>query len=100
MTSLSASPELWPTIVQALERSRYFVLLASPESARSARVEQEIAWWRANRASVTLLIVLTGGELRRDHETGDSPDGFGGAAKRPRLACVRAPVGGPALGAR
>jgi hypothetical protein len=32
-TSLAATPELWPTIERALERSRYFVLLASPESA-------------------------------------------------------------------
>jgi hypothetical protein len=27
-TTLSASPELWPTIERALERSRHFILLA------------------------------------------------------------------------
>lgn len=44
VTSLSASPELWPTIERALERSRYFILLASPESARSVWVEREVKW--------------------------------------------------------
>jgi WD40 repeat protein len=65
-TSLSASPELWPTIEEALRRSSYFVLVASPDAARSVWVEQEIAWWRAHRSSATLLIVLSDGELRWD----------------------------------
>src|SRR4051794_27390455 len=63
-TSLSASPELWPTIERALERSSYFVLLASPESASSPWVDQEVLWWRGHRPAGTLLIALTGGELR------------------------------------
>lgn len=41
-TSLSASPELWPSIEHALATSRYFVLLASPEAARSRWVDQEV----------------------------------------------------------
>jgi hypothetical protein len=34
-TSLAVSPELWPMIETALSTWRYFLLLASPESARS-----------------------------------------------------------------
>jgi hypothetical protein len=33
--SLSANPHLWQSIQDALDASRFFVLLASPESARS-----------------------------------------------------------------
>ena len=36
-TSLSATPQLWPSIEQALGKSRYFVLLASAEAAASKR---------------------------------------------------------------
>ena len=55
--------EFWPTIERALERSRYFILLAS---AASAWVEREVAWWREHRGVDSLLIVLTGGELGWD----------------------------------
>src|SRR5829696_9223473 len=34
--SLSADPHLWSSIQDALQSSRFFILLASPESARSA----------------------------------------------------------------
>ena len=34
-TSLSATPELWPTIERALTESEYFLLFASPEAAQS-----------------------------------------------------------------
>jgi WD40 repeat protein len=62
-TSLSATPELWPTIEQALAGSRYFVVLASAEAAASRWVDQEVAWWRAHRSASSVLIGLTGGEL-------------------------------------
>jgi WD40 repeat protein len=65
-TSLSASPELWPAIERALKTSRYFVLLASPEAARSPWVDQEVRWWLENRSPATMLIGLTGGELAWD----------------------------------
>ena len=70
-TSLAATPELWPTIVRALEQSRYFILLASRDAAHSAWVEREVAWWRAHRAAGTLLIVVTAGELVWDPTVGD-----------------------------
>jgi WD40 repeat protein len=70
-TSLSASPELWPAIEQALAQARYFVLLASPEAARSPWVDREVGWWRAHRGRDTVLIVLTDGQLVWDESIGD-----------------------------
>jgi WD40 repeat protein len=70
-TSLSASPELWPAIEQALAQARYFVLLASPEAARSPWVDREVRWWRAHRSRDTVLIVLTDGQLVWDESIGD-----------------------------
>lgn len=55
-TSLSATPELWPTIERVLAGSRYFVLLASPEAARSRWVDQEVDWWRTHRSAATVFI--------------------------------------------
>jgi WD40 repeat protein len=69
-TSLSASPELWPSIERALAASRFFVLLASPEAAGSRWVDQEVRWWLEHRSPETMLIGLTGGELVWDGRSG------------------------------
>ncbi len=63
-TSLSNTPELWPTIEAALSQSEYFLLLASPESAKSLWVKKEIEYWINNRSKDKLLIILTKGELK------------------------------------
>jgi WD40 repeat protein len=70
-TSLSASPELWPSIERSLGESRVFILFASPESAASRWVEQEVAWWRAHRERDTFFIALTGGSLEWDDRAND-----------------------------
>jgi hypothetical protein len=44
-TSLSATPHLWPSIAEALDQSRFFILLASCESAASLWVQKEIDHW-------------------------------------------------------
>jgi WD40 repeat protein len=73
-TSLAVTPGLWPTIQQALEASRYFILLASPAAAKSKWVQQELAWWMEHRKPGTLLIVLTAGTIAWDQASGDSGD--------------------------
>ena len=70
-SSLSATPNLWPTIQNALEGSRYFLLLASPEAAASRWVQQEVDWWLAHKSAEKLLIVLTDGELSWDNSAED-----------------------------
>ncbi len=69
-TSLTATPHLWPSITQALDQSEYFILLASPEAARSRWVDQEVSHWLAHRSIDTLLIGLTDGQLAWDERIG------------------------------
>jgi len=76
-TGLSATPELWPTIQRALDGSRYLVLMASPRSAGSPWVRDEVEHWldrspaaREGKAAHRLLIVLSDGEIEWDAAAG------------------------------
>jgi tetratricopeptide (TPR) repeat protein len=62
-TSLAATPHLWPAIEQALQNSRYLLVVASPEFAHSKWCEREVASWVAQKSIDTLLIAVTDGEL-------------------------------------
>jgi len=70
-TSLAATPELWPSIEQALGQSRFFILLASPEAAASKWVDDEVHYWIKHKSADTLLLALTAGELAWDQSLGD-----------------------------
>ena len=70
-TSLSATPHLWPSIEAALAQSRYLILLASPEAARSPWIAKEVDYWLMHRSPDTLFIGLTAGELAWDQNAGD-----------------------------
>jgi hypothetical protein len=61
--SLSADPSLWGAIESALASSAWFLLLASPEAARSEWVDKEVEWWLEHSGAERLLVVLTAGEL-------------------------------------
>ena len=74
-TSLTATPELWGSIQQALASTRVFIFLSSPQAAASPWVEQEAAWWRANRDREACLVALTDGELDWDDVRGDFTEG-------------------------
>src|SRR5215467_3937905 len=54
-TSLAANPGLWPSIRAALDASRWFVLLASPEAAQSHWVGEEITHWISSKGTDHLL---------------------------------------------
>jgi WD40 repeat protein len=69
--SLSASAELEASIVEGLERSRFFVLLASPAAAGRPWVDREVTWWREHREPHTFLIADYGAHLRWDERLGD-----------------------------
>jgi hypothetical protein len=58
-TNLSVSPSLWPSILEALKSAEYFILLASPEAARSKWVQKELEYWINNRSVQKLLIIKT-----------------------------------------
>jgi tetratricopeptide (TPR) repeat protein len=70
-TSLSATPQLWPSIEEALGRSRLLALLASPEAATSRWVDKEVACWLSRNKADTVLIALTDGVLDWNDAAGD-----------------------------
>ena len=69
--SLSANPHLWQSIQNALDSSRYFILLASPESARSPWVQREVQYWCQHKPPANLLIALTDGNVTWDSAASD-----------------------------
>jgi hypothetical protein len=70
-TNLTAAPDLWQAVVEALGRSEWFILMASPEAAASTWVPREVEWWRTNRPVDRVLIGLTGGEIAWDADDFD-----------------------------
>src|SRR5258706_16062919 len=60
-TGLSADPGLWSSIVEAMEASKYFLLLASPEAAASLWVGREVAHWRGVHGGGPLFGLLPAG---------------------------------------
>ncbi|MFD8098384.1 toll/interleukin-1 receptor domain-containing protein [Nocardia fluminea] len=70
-TDLSAAAGLPTQIENALERARYFLLLASPESAKSKWVGREIRYWQENKTADTFLIAVTDGIVAWDETRGD-----------------------------
>ena len=69
-TDLSVSPHLWDTIEDALSRSEYFILLASPSSATSKWIAREVGFWLTHKPIETMILVLTDGELYWDDARG------------------------------
>ena len=65
-SSMSANTALWSTIQTGLTQSSWFVLLATPASAASPWVAQEIEWWLQHRGPQRLLIVQAEGDLYWD----------------------------------
>jgi WD40 repeat protein len=65
------SGPLRSTIERALTDAEFFVLLASPEAARSRWVEREVGHWRKEAPEGRPLLVLTAGELVWDEAQGD-----------------------------
>jgi hypothetical protein len=70
-TGLSVTPTLWTSIQKALDNSEYFVLMASPEAARSSWVNREIEHWVATKSPDRILPVVTDGEWLWDPQTKD-----------------------------
>jgi WD40 repeat protein len=70
--SLSANPGLWSSIQAALDASRFFVLLASPQAAESKWVGREVAYWLEHEQKhEDPLVVLTEGDIAWDEARAD-----------------------------
>ncbi len=70
-TNLVANPHLWESIAEALDSSRWYILLLSEGAAQSVWVGKEIEHWLRERDIDHMLPVLTEGELWWDPETND-----------------------------
>ncbi|MGH8658800.1 MAG: TIR domain-containing protein [Gammaproteobacteria bacterium] len=70
-TNLPANPGLWDAIERALERSEWFLLMASPRAACRPWVQREISWWLEHRSISHMLILLTEGAIVWDEEHRD-----------------------------
>jgi WD40 repeat protein len=70
-TGLAVNPALWDSISSALEASRFFVVLVSPEAAASPWVNREIEHWVTKKGPGAILPVLTDGTLAWDPAKGD-----------------------------
>ena len=85
-TSLAVSPGLWPSIQDALDASRWLIVLASPEAAQSHWVGEEISHWVSGRGADHLLVVVTDGTWVWDGGGGDVS--LASTARNPALAGV------------
>jgi WD40 repeat protein len=65
-TNLTASPDLWGKITEALDQARYMIVVLSPQAAASHWVNEEIRYWLAHRGDEHLMLVLAEGRLRWD----------------------------------
>jgi WD40 repeat protein len=70
-SSLTANPALWPSIQRALGDSEYFILLCSPEAARSDWVKQELTHFLRSHPRENVLIALTDGAIVWDPKAND-----------------------------
>ena len=68
-TDLSANPNLWGRVTDAMDRSRYLIVVLSPRAAKSDWVNREVAHWLERRGPDQLLIVLAEGHLQWDEAT-------------------------------
>ncbi|MFJ9590692.1 toll/interleukin-1 receptor domain-containing protein [Streptomyces acidicola] len=71
VTGLPANHDLWQSIQRELARSRYLILLASPEAAASPWVAKEVDYWLRERDTEHLLIAVASGEIKWDDKAGD-----------------------------
>ena len=50
-TNLTANPDLWGEITEALDSSRFMIVVLSPQSAASHWVNEEVSYWLQHAAT-------------------------------------------------
>ena len=73
-TSIAAGTRLWSRIEYGLTRSKWLILMASPDAAQSWWVDREVGWWAEHKSLDNLIIVHTAGVLRWDRDVNDFSD--------------------------
>lgn len=69
--SLSANPNLWASISEALLASEFLILIASPEAKESPWVKRELELWAAEKPRDKVLIAISAGTVRWDGAAAD-----------------------------
>jgi WD40 repeat protein len=69
-TNLTANPDLWGKITEALGGSRFLIVVLSPRSAASHWVNEEVKYWLEQRGRAGLILVLAEGQLVWDTQHG------------------------------
>ena len=67
-TDLTATPDLWGKVVEAIDGSRYMIAVLSPHAAQSHWVDREIGYWLDHRGPDRLMYVVAGGTVRWDED--------------------------------
>ena len=67
-TNLEVSPDLWGKFIEALDRSRFLIVVLSPMAAESYWVNREVNYWLEHGGRDRLLIVLAARQLLWDDE--------------------------------
>ena len=70
-TNLAASPELWNSIVDAIDKADNLILLASPIAKESFWVNKEIEHWFSKERPGKLYIILSQGKIVWDYSRKD-----------------------------
>ena len=65
-TNLEANPDLWAKITDALNGSRYLIVVLSRQAAASHWVNKEIRYWLEHGRRDRLMFVLADGHLEWD----------------------------------
>ncbi|GAA4536762.1 toll/interleukin-1 receptor domain-containing protein [Mycobacterium paraffinicum] len=60
-TDLAANPNLWGKVSNAMDQSRYLIVVLSSSAAGSHWVNQEVAYWLERRGPDQLLVVVVEG---------------------------------------
>jgi WD domain, G-beta repeat/TIR domain len=63
-TNLTANPDLWAKITEALDGSRFMIVALSPQSAASHWVNEEVRHWLGHYGHEGLMLVLAEGQLQ------------------------------------
>src|SRR6478609_8447711 len=62
-TDLTASPDLWGKVTEAMDKSRFLIAVLSPYAAASKWVNKEVAHWLEQRGPEHLLFVVADGSV-------------------------------------
>lgn len=68
-TDLVANPDLWGKVREAMDASRFLVVLLSPQAAASQWVSREVDYWLAHRGPEQIIFALVEGTLVWDEPT-------------------------------